>query len=954
MKSEFRWILPLICLLYSIPLNAQQYSLQHFGVNEGLIQSDVNQIIQDNKKYIWIATNSGISRFDGLKFKNYYIPISETINDIVEGDQHEIYALMKKGIGMIRNDSVYSYNFDTDMELIKCSNFIFKDKMLWMITNKGLTIFDGKSFKVILPLKSQELNAIWFTVDNNRVIWIEDSNRNIWYSENNKLVRFNVIGRALKNGRELAITHSGNLYRIFGKEVAFLDHFDQQELNYLQRIDDCWYFSSNYQVLRKKGASTEVVFEAPENDKITTLFIDKEKRLWIGTHNGFYYSNSLAFRKYFIPGKLDNLVWGMVEDKTKNLWFTSYGKGLTKYDGKEFKKIDSYKKQINTDSFYIGSIKKTNGNLLFTTTNGILQFDGVHFSKVPHLPDQIYLHIYEDNSNKTMFYAGQNSLIIETKGTVKVFDNQKYNLPRIFDIIKDRNNIYRMGGEQNTVFFDGVRFLSPDTARFGYTKGMYSSVTDFMGNIWFATRYGIMFYDYKTCKPIFSDDIGESVLDLKSYFGKIYFGTIKGVGLIDPEKFYKNEEAVSYFDYKNGFPGEEVVQNGAIIASDSSIWIPATRGVTKFSPSSLKIVDHIPLVQVETLNAYDKKGGRTTVTGSELNHNKNVNLTYNSRDIEINYHCIFFSDPEGITYRYKLENYDYDWREVPSNIRSLKYSQLPAGEYIFKISAFNRDGVATEVPTVIYIKIDPPFWQKWWFRIFVFMIVLFIVFEMFRRMKKKERRKADIQQQILKLKAKALAAQMNPHFVFNCISSISALINLGEKQEASIYLGRFASLLRGVLKSVRVSEISLEEELSLTEKYMQLEQARHNNPFNYEIKRPEGISLTEIMILPMIIQPFVENSVLHAFVGMANYDKRIYILAIISGDRLRVIIEDNGLGNNADNIAETGLGIKITEERIALLEKNAQVQIESHIDEDHHGTIVTIDIPLKIKKKEND
>ena len=107
------------------------------------------------------------------------------------------------------------------------------------------------------------------------------------------------------------------------------------------------------------------------------------------------------------------------------------------------------------------------------------------------------------------------------------------------------------------------------------------------------------------------------------------------------------------------------------------------------------------------------------------------------------------------------------------------------------------------------------------------------------------------------------------------------------------------------------------------------------------------------MIPPMIIQPFVENSVLHAFVGMANYDKRIYILAIISGDRLRVIIRDNGLGTNTDNQPETGLGIKITQERIALLEKNAQVQIESYTDEDH-GTIVTIEIPLKIKKTEND
>jgi ligand-binding sensor domain-containing protein len=104
--------------------------LQHFSVNEGLVQSDVNKIIQDNKKYVWIATNGGVSRFDGLKIKNYKIPISQITYDIVEGDHHEIYVLMNKGIGIIRNDSIYSYHFDADMQLKKCRNLVFNEGKL--------------------------------------------------------------------------------------------------------------------------------------------------------------------------------------------------------------------------------------------------------------------------------------------------------------------------------------------------------------------------------------------------------------------------------------------------------------------------------------------------------------------------------------------------------------------------------------------------------------------------------------------------------------------------------------------------------------------------------------------------------------------------------------------------------------------------------------------------------
>lgn len=104
------------------------------------------------------------------------------------------------------------------------------------------------------------------------------------------------------------------------------------------------------------------------------------------------------------------------------------------------------------------------------------------------------------------------------------------------------------------------------------------------------------------------------------------------------------------------------------------------------------------------------------------------------------------------------------------------------------------------------------------------------------------------------------------------------------------------------------------------------------------------------MISPLMIPSFVENSVLYDFNRMPNYDKRINILAVISGDRLKVIIKDNELGIAIENQSKTGLGIEITKERITLPERNAQIQIKSRIDEDYHGATIKIEIPLKIKK----
>ena len=947
--------LPLICLLFSLQLEAQQYSMRHFSVNEGLVQSDVNKIIQDKKKYIWIATNGGISRFDGLKIKNYKIPISQIAYDAVEGDKNNLFVLMNKGVGMIRNDSIYSFRFSPEMELEKCRNLAFCNEKLWMITNCGITSFDGKNFRVTTTIKDVGINAIWFTIDSQNVIWIEDSRHDIWYVEKNIIKRFSVEGKAIRIGKEMGVKKDGKFYQLIGKNLSLLDFSYQDEPDCLIKNKDFWYFSVNNQIYRKKGNINDLLFESSENDKIRTMLIDKENKLWVGTHNGFYYSNSLAFTKYIVPGKLDNQVWGVLEDNNKNMWFTSFGNGLTKYDGREFQRIESYKTIMNTDSFYIGSIKKSDGVLLFSTIKGVLQYDGKRFSKVHGLPDQIYLHIYEDVGGKSMFYAGEKSLVIVAKDSIKIYDNLKYGLPHIFNIFKDKDSIYRMGGAESTVFYDGKKFLSPDTTRFKYTGGMYSSVIDSRGNVWFATRYGIKHYDYKTCQTVLPTAIGEVVLDLKMYLGRIYFGTIKGVGLIDTAEYYKKGKSVLYFDWNNGYPGEEVVQNAAFIASDSDIWIPASRGVTRFRPSRIKSVTHMPPIQIESLRIMNPGDSVTVIPGYALNKNSRLKLSYSKRDIEIRYHCVFFSDPEGISYKYRLENYDKTWRKASYTTRSIKYTQLPAGNYTFKINAYSRDGATATATAIISFTIARPFWQQWWFLALALLIFIFLTSLLNRSFKRKARKKAEIQQQLLKLKADALAAQMNPHFVFNCISSINALINLGDKQAATLYLGRFATLLRSVLKNVRANEISLEEELQMVENYMQLEQARYSNPFSYTIKRPEGVSSTQVMIPPLIIHPFVENSILHGFKGVTNVEKRINILALLSGEFLKVVVNDNGSGIKLDKeMAGTGFGLKITNERIALLESNSEVKIESDCSEDHHGTTITISIPLKLKKTQND
>ncbi len=199
--------------------------------------------------------------------------------------------------------------------------------------------------------------------------------------------------------------------------------------------------------------------------------------------------------------------------------------------------------------------------------------------------------------------------------------------------------------------------------------------------------------------------------------------------------------------------------------------------------------------------------------------------------------------------------------------------------------------------------------------------------------KNEEIKEAHFKQQLSELEMKALRAQINPHFLFNCMNSINRMILQGETDCASLYLTKFSKLVRLILENTEVTRVSLESELYMLEAYIQLEALRFKGKIHYQILVDESIERENTYLPAMVLQPFVENAIWHGL--MHKEDTGMITIAVREEeDRLLCSIEDNGIGREkAQGLQEKSvskqksLGMKITEERLRLLSKERLEQL---------------------------
>jgi sensor histidine kinase YesM len=336
-----------------------------------------------------------------------------------------------------------------------------------------------------------------------------------------------------------------------------------------------------------------------------------------------------------------------------------------------------------------------------------------------------------------------------------------------------------------------------------------------------------------------------------------------------------------------------------------------------------------------------------------------LSLPANSNDITLYFTGIDYTNSDRITFSYKINN-DPDWHESGTN-RSVTYTNLAPGHYTFQLRARNSSGLLTEEPAVFKLSIAPTLFQRWWFWPAIALIFVIIVIALanlrVKMIREEEKLKTKTNKMLAELETKLLRSQMNPHFIFNSLNSIQKYIWENKEEDAAEYLARFAKLIRAILENSRKESISLREELDVLKLYIELEHRRSNGKFDYHIKVPDDLSLDELVIPPLLLQPYIENAIWHG-VNKKPGHGHISISIRKHNNVLEFVIDDDGVGRNFKPDGEkeltkekTSIGTDVTSQRISYLQTKTSVAGVRFVDKQNNGlpsgTTVIVTIPVK-------
>jgi ligand-binding sensor domain-containing protein/anti-sigma regulatory factor (Ser/Thr protein kinase) len=888
--------------------------------------------MQDSRGFIWISTRNGLSRFDGMEFKNYYrkdgLP-SNYVNGIIEDTSGTIRAYSNAGLSEYTG---YGFKFSPKPEEFKDWNFSFgstidNNNNIYLL---GLSPGDAVRRMVVSEngvysdfaeqypaLDTMKIIAFCFDRSTNGMIIIND-HKNIWLWKENNLTSLSRL--KFENVYE---DRGYILAKWQDKVYKYVDNkFELFSLNSIKGRSE-----ANY---KNSSLNSEIeFFDGRLSSNVTLPFnsigymVDNDGMLWFSSEKNLYRLMSTAFRSYSEDEIGTRNIWAIIDDRNGHIWFGSLYGDLIEFDGKNFKKRNEYQTLFKEGiGFFKGSRRMSNGETWFSTNLGVLIWDGLIFSRLKGIPDETQIcYIYEDTESNLIMLGTQCGLFLLRNGKIELrsefIDN---NLGVIEGVVKDETGIYWLSGHNGVIKFDGITPVpvKEDVLPDGYT---YTIEKDNHGGLWVTSEEGL-FFRSNTAKqfvhglPEALNSSANSIYSLDST--QLLVGRLSDICIIDLKKFYENDEDYfTIYDKTSGFTAADCLDNGIIKTQDGKIWILSSTGVVIFDPDKVRQNPFPPNLHLSSFYFKNDSLAWEPVEKSQFFYGEpdNVKLKRYQNTVRISFIGISTPNPEKVKYRHRLIGYDEKW-SLPDGLRFVEYEKLPPGKYCFQIISLNADQKENSEPLSINFRISPAFWETPLFiisSVFLLIILTVVVTVVItRRSQQKKMERDQLNSELSRLQLNSVIKQFDPHFIFNVISSVGSLIMRGEKETAYDYILKLSSLLRTVLNEGSVTVKSLSAELDFVKRYCELQKLRFRDRLIYEIFVNENVDLQRD-IPKMTIQTFVENSIKH---GLENRMEGGKIEVKIENSRggISITVTDNGIGRVAArrlNTNGTGFGLKI-------------------------------------------
>lgn len=1012
----------MLLIFLSLPIKSfsQNYYSENITIKDGLPSNTIRDIFKDSRGFMWYGTGGGLVRYDGSDFKIFNERDGLAGNRVwsIDEDDYGNLWLGTWGGGVSCFDGQNFKNYTekdglTDNWIRKIYYSHHFDCVV-IGSNHGLSVLkDSTIYKLI---ESPDLNekevVVTEILENDRCIEVYDYSHQHHHVEiviKNDKPTFNKIpNQALEETQISSAMHSKNGQTFYGLGRYGVMKETQNGLTIYDSIGQVFSFSEDQEgniwaaawesggggLFKIEGNNIE-----PYNPKLrikstkgfSSYYDTVQNILWYGTlDNGIYKIPERLFSYY------DADYFHQEELKVKELNFDENNNLWLLCNDAIFQMLPNQNLKIYDLDFFTKDIDLNQLNYYKIPEFRSLRFTG----KEEVLVSIIYVGLFKLNLN-----SGHAKLITPDINENFILDGSHHLYS--YEYWKDDVGQYniRDGGiklekeffskkpvqavksffNQNKWFLSrlqGVYYLAGDTILSLNEK--IPSLSSIINHMCFDEKHAylagndgtvvIIKQESKTkIAEISIKGNNKPVQWLEKVKTKLLVGYSDMIAVYDATNLQSISAKPPYiFDETEGFKPQNI--HFSKKDNHDNIWLATDNGIVKISTDHLIESRSKPLItyiiNIEINNkpvdwsefSQDKRFGL-------INKDPNIELNHKQKNIRFNFRTLNYLNPDKDRYFHYTEGL-YEENQPPTATHSnhVDYLNLNPGQYEFNVYSTNKNTGLESKESRLSFEILAPWYRTWWF-LLIALIAVFLGFVMIwnyriNRIKKKEEEKRKIGAKIAELETKALQAQMNPHFIFNSLNSIQSFILNDESDKALRYLADFSKLVRTTLDYINKKQITLNEEITYLENYIELEKARFRLDLKCAFIVSDELDPEIDKIPPMLLQPLIENSIKHGFIA-ANRNNKIKVeFKLTFSGNLKCSVEDNGIGRAASKTLKSSFkstkkesfGLKIIEERLKHL-NNKGLNKQSLIIKDlsnEDGRPAGTRIALFISRKEGE
>lgn len=907
--------------------------MKNYRVAQGMPSNNVYYTMQDSKGFLWFGTDMGMAQYNGYEFKNYSVddglPDNEIFQIIEDSEGRLWMSTLNGNIAYFHQGEVHKIKEGAQSDSIS-ANMI---RSICDLENGQVAVARVGS-KVTIVNEKQELQSPAYGTPH--FIW----------------------------------TQYGELYGVSDLKVQNLrTGKNELVLPFIQNYPIRGCHKNNRTVLAE-GTSVCILdgleighsFHLPEEHREVIGLYIHEQTVWLGTRNGVV-AVALETGKVLATYLEGYQVTGTVCDNEGNYWFSTLYSGAFQWPGSAIKKMvvdpQNPNRRINAIEFdengtlWLGhdqngySVLPKNGEARTYTFTGkaIDNVTGFKFYKQETFVIS-KARSFSHQNPEIRFDVFINDLeFMEKEAYVLSASVSRLQIDSLFSLHgrprEQAKQLSRMRTDNTLLNSRGISIcrISETELYIGTMNGLYHvkngeeperALADLINStvtqICTLGEQGVCVATTANGLVILHENGSTSIRAGKGVPSNncqaLHVSSDQDVWACFENKLYLMKQGLSGWyaeNYSNklGLVDQKI---RSITTQGSQVYLGTDYGLLHFNKHQNSEKRDLPFYLDSVL-----------VNGVKVDVRKDVFLPSRHNSLDAYFTGISYISNGEIGYSYAIEGLDSVVNKTRS--RHVSFRSVPYGDYTLRIKATTDDGGKAELAPIRFTVITPLHAKTWFWPLVVLAVLGLISSITIYRIKSIKRRhslerkrletekeKNLIEKQLAELQEKALRMQMNPHFVFNALNTIKGFYAEERSTEADHYIVRFSKLLRVILET-QGKEISLEQEIKSLTLYLELLQIRYNYQFDFSFQVGANVDIEEIEMPSMMLQPFVENAVIH---GLAPKDGKgfVQIGFLLEQGKLKVSIEDNGVGRsyfeNSINEGHESAATGITEERLRL------------------------------------